>query len=80
MYHDIRDFCDTDFKVRMEMKSFLTINQFKKQLDYLIKNYTIISTQDLVDINKIKNEDCAILTFDDGFLNHYKYVLPLLKQ
>tara|TARA_Y100000310_G_C20505186_1_gene726055 strand:- start:59 stop:889 length:831 start_codon:yes stop_codon:yes gene_type:complete len=64
----------------MEMKSFLTINQFKKQLDYLIKNYTIISTQDLVDINKIKNEDYAILTFDDGLLDHYEVASILMDK
>ena len=80
MYHDIRDFCDTDFKVRMEMKSFLTINQFKKQLDHLIKNYTIISTRDLIDMDRIKNKDCAILTFDDGLLDHYEVASILLDK
>ena len=50
MYHDVRDFSNTSFKSRLEMKSFLTISQFKYQLDYLIKNFTIIPTKDLSNI------------------------------
>tara|TARA_R100001463_G_scaffold125798_1_gene183316 strand:+ start:927 stop:1751 length:825 start_codon:yes stop_codon:yes gene_type:complete len=53
----------------MKLKSFLTTNQFKKQLGYIIKNYKVISTKDLININD--NKDYAVLTFDDGLLDHY---------
>ena len=80
MYHDVRDFSNTSFKSRMEMKSFLTISQFKYQLDHLVKNYTIISTKDLVNINYKKNTDYAILTFDDGLIDHYEISSMLLDR
>jgi len=80
MYHDIRDFSNTSFKSRMEMKSFLTISQFKYQLDYLIKKYTIISTKDLTNINYKNDKDYAILTFDDGLMDHYEISSILLDR
>tara|TARA_R110000796_G_scaffold123761_4_gene238182 strand:- start:4940 stop:5818 length:879 start_codon:yes stop_codon:yes gene_type:complete len=72
MYHDIRDFSNTDYKSRIELKSFLTVDQFKSQLDYLIKNYRIISTNDLLDSDNVCDDKCAILTFDDGLKDHYE--------
>ena len=57
-------------------------NNFIKQLDYLKKNYSIISHKDLVNYilfkKKIKNP--CILTFDDGYKDHIKHVLPELKK
>jgi len=72
MYHDIRDFNNTDFKSRLELKSFLTVDQFKSQLDYLVKNYRIISTMDLLEADNISDDKCAILTFDDGLNDHHR--------
>lgn len=72
MYHDIRDPSNTDYKSRIELKSFLTVDQFKFQLDYLIKNYRIISTNDLLDPDNVCDNKCAILTFDDGLKDHYE--------
>ena len=72
MYHDIRDFSNTDYKSRIELKSFLTVDQFRSQLDYLIKNYRIISTNDLLDSDNVCDDKCAILTFDDGLKDHYE--------
>ena len=72
MYHDIRDFNNINYKSRFELKSFLTVDQFKSQLDYLIKNYRIISTMDLLNKDNISDDKCAILTFDDGLKDHYE--------
>ncbi len=70
MYHDIRDTKDTPFKSRMTLKSFLGVDQFKRQLSYIKKKYKIISIYDLPNIDD--KGDYAILTFDDGLKDHHR--------
>ncbi len=72
MYHDIRDLENTNFKSRMALKSFLSVQQFKNQLNFIIENYQVISTENLknIDLNRVE-KNYAILTFDDGLLDHY---------
>jgi len=59
----------------------LEIKKFINQINFLIKNYNIISGDDLINsiIHKIKlpNKAC-LLTFDDGLKDHYNYVMPEL--
>jgi peptidoglycan/xylan/chitin deacetylase (PgdA/CDA1 family) len=59
----------------------LEIEGFKRQLDFLENNYSIVSSEQV--INKvIKNKElppkACWLTFDDGYKDHYQYVLPEL--
>lgn len=57
--------------------------EFASQLDYILKNYTLISLKDYVDCinNGKKNpEGSCILTFDDGFKDHYLNVFPILRK
>ena len=70
MYHDIRNYSDSKYIERYKLKSFMTADQFKKQLRYLINNYNIINTSDIPKYLE-SNEKNAILTFDDGLLDHY---------
>ena len=59
----------------------LELKKFIEQLDFLKKNYTIISKTDLDNclLHKIKlPKKACLLTFDDGLKDHYKYVLPEL--
>jgi hypothetical protein len=79
MFHDIRDLNETDFPKRYELKSFLRKKQFEHQLNYIVSNYTIIPSTYLHQIDYKDNKKYAILTFDDGLLDHY-YVYKLLKQ
>jgi peptidoglycan/xylan/chitin deacetylase (PgdA/CDA1 family) len=70
MYHDIRDNKNPNFENRYNLKSFLNIDLFKNHLKYLKKNFNII------DSNEIQNaitsrHNHALLTFDDGLLDHY---------
>ena len=55
---------------------------FQKQLDYLSKKFNIISYEDLFNIinKKAKFKNPCLLTFDDGYKDHIKYVLPELKK
>ena len=62
---------------------YFSLDNFRKQLDYLSKNYNLLNKNDF--LNKIKNNDKfdkkdIILTFDDGTIDHYKYVFPELKK
>ena len=51
---------------------------FEKKIKELIKEYNIIS---LSEVNEKGNDDKSILlTFDDGTIDHYLYVYPILKK
>lgn len=58
------------------------VDVFKKQLDYLQKHYEIISIEEFE--QRFKNNDFSnreiVLTFDDGYKNNLKVVLPILKK
>lgn len=62
--------------------NFLPIEHFISQLNFLNKNFTIISPQEVkILIEKKKfSKNYMWLTFDDGYSDHVKYVLPELKK
>ena len=60
------------------------LSSFKKQLNYFKSKYNVVGYKELINhikgIKKLKRNSC-ILTFDDGYKDHVKYVLPeLLKR
>lgn len=77
MYHYVRPIVDSDYP---GIKG-LEFHKFKNQLDYLQENYKIISTEEINNAI-IKNKRLPLkacwLTFDDGFKDHYRYVMPEL--
>ena len=80
MYHYVRPINGSNFP---GIKG-LELDGFKRQLDYLNSQYNIVNTQQVIDAyvknKKIPSKACW-LTFDDGYKDHYKYVLPeLLKR
>ena len=61
----------------------LEFNSFKKQLDFLSKEYNFITAEELIASSQGKGElphNACYLTFDDGFKDHIKYVMPELKS
>mgnify|MGYP003147522038 CR=1 FL=1 len=68
MYHDIRDPQCSGYPRRLELRSFVSIAEFRCQLKFITQNYTVIEPQRLKENLK---KDCAILTFDDGLKDHY---------
>jgi peptidoglycan/xylan/chitin deacetylase (PgdA/CDA1 family) len=61
----------------------LNLSSFVDQIKYLKKNYSIISMEELIynfSIKKKLNKSCVVLTFDDGYLDHFKNVFPILSK
>ena len=77
MYHYVRNIKKSRFP---DIKG-LEFDGFKRQLDYLSDNYNFITAQDLISCSKglgTLPRNACWLTFDDGYKDHYQYVLPEL--
>ena len=79
MYHYVRNLRLGRYK---NIKG-LEIDDFKKQIDFFLKNYNIIKMQDLIDAIDSKcslPEKSVLLTFDDGYIDHFNVVFPILSN
>ena len=79
MYHYVREIKNSKFR---NLKG-LEFKDFKKQINFFIKHFNIISHNDLVEIlqtKKIPKKKSILLTFDDGYIDHWKYVFPYLRE
>jgi len=79
MYHYVRELKNSHFP---EIKGLSIIN-FRKQLKYLMKSCNIISMEELIYSLKSGNnlpKRAVLLTFDDGYADHFTNVFPLLKE
>jgi peptidoglycan/xylan/chitin deacetylase (PgdA/CDA1 family) len=78
MYHYVRDSSATGFpQIRA-----LAPDLFARQLDWLQEQYTIIGIHELqaaLDGRGTLPPQAALLTFDDGFIDHFTTVFPLLR-
>ena len=78
-YHYVRDFKNTKYP---NIKG-LDVKKFEFQIKYLISNYNILNPKEIYEIierkNFFKKNDCW-LTFDDGYIDHYDYVFPILEK
>jgi|SaaInlStandDraft_4_1057021.scaffolds.fasta_scaffold28030_2 peptidoglycan/xylan/chitin deacetylase (PgdA/CDA1 family) len=74
MYHYVRPFnCDEPYW------RALLVDDFIRQLDYFEKKFGFISKEDFIlSMQKKRAVKGIVLTFDDGFSDHYKYVFPEL--
>ena len=59
---------------------FLKLKSFEAQLRFYKKYFNMVSLDDYYHQRFSKEKFNICLTFDDGFANNYKYVLPLLEQ
>lgn len=77
MYHYVRDLRRSRFPA---IKG-LSIERFRRQLDYIQDHYTPISVETLMGA-QLGMEDlppnAILLTFDDGYTDHFTNVFPLL--
>ncbi len=77
MYHYIRPIKKSSYP---NLKG-LEFYKFKRQINYLKNKYDILNFDDFLDIlksKKIPKKPCIILTFDDGYIDHYNYAFPYL--
>ncbi|MBN2240062.1 MAG: polysaccharide deacetylase family protein [Dehalococcoidales bacterium] len=79
MYHYVRDLPKTRYP---SIKGLVTSN-FIGQLDYIQKHYSVINMHSCIEACLGRAElpaKACLLTFDDGFVDHYTTVFPLLYE
>lgn len=81
MYHYVRDLKNSRYP---NIKG-LDIEKFKKQIKFFKENYNFVKIEDLIEYYKNPKEKelpekAILLTFDDGYKDHYTYVLPILLE
>ena len=79
MYHYVRPIADSRYP---QIKG-LELEYFKRQLEFLGQNFRFIDCEALraaVAGKKELPEQAVLLTFDDGYIDHYNYVFPLLRR
>ena len=79
MYHYVRRIKESSYK---RLKG-LEYDDFKKQIDYFTKKYNVLDIDSFLEIITSSNfptKPSILLTFDDGYMDHYKYVFPYLSK
>lgn len=77
MYHYVRPL----ERSRFPRLRALDLDRFRSQLDHLLRHHTPVSMEDVVTAgweSAPLPPNPVLLTFDDGFADHYRYVFPLL--
>jgi peptidoglycan/xylan/chitin deacetylase (PgdA/CDA1 family) len=78
MYHYVRDL----ERSRFPRIKGLSLERFRRQLDHIQARYTPIAAEDLLESfcspGKPLPKDPILLTFDDGYSDHFTNVFPLL--
>jgi hypothetical protein len=79
-YHYVRPIEDSAYP---KLKG-LELAGFKRQLDFLSSKYEFVTADDLINAVRFKKklpDNSCWLTFDDGYKDHHRHVLPeLLKR
>jgi peptidoglycan/xylan/chitin deacetylase (PgdA/CDA1 family) len=79
MYHYVRELQHSRFP---DIKGLSTA-QFREQIAYIKKHYNVISGDDFMAAlrsGQALPPQAALLTFDDGYLDHFTQVFPILDQ
>ena len=79
MYHYIRDLQHSRYpRIRG-----LDVSLFEKQIKFLANNFEIIKMEDLIAYyteSYMPPNNSVLLTFDDGYIDNYNFVLPILNE
>lgn len=76
MYHFVRSETRDPLKVPAR-----TPEEFKNQIEFLLRNYNPITLTELIAAVKGEStlpESALLFTFDDGYIDHYECVMPIL--
>jgi len=75
VFHGVDSVGETRFNSR-----FFSIAYFEEFIQYILKHYNVISLEEYY-AKKFKSNTLNIaLTFDDGYLNNYELVVPILEK
>lgn len=74
MYHYVRDLAHSRYP---KIKG-LDLDLFKQQIEFFKSKYNFVSMHDL--LNGDMPENAMLLTFDDGYIDHYTNVFPILRE
>ena len=77
-YH--RVISDQEFQNSNRPSNDLVVSKkiFNHQIEYLKKNFNVISINDVLQKNEIKQK--VVITFDDGYFDNLKNALPILEK
>ncbi|UZQ50530.1 polysaccharide deacetylase family protein [Clostridium kluyveri] len=79
MYHYIRDLNDSRYP---KIKG-LDYRLFKQQIEFFNRNFNVVTMEQVI---AAKNEsyelpeNAVILTFDDGYIDHFTFAFPILSE
>lgn len=79
MYHYVRDLRNSRYP---NIKG-LDYKLFKQQIEFFKHNFNVVTMEDVIAAYRNQKElpDRAILlTFDDGYIDHYTFVMPVLLE
>lgn len=80
MYHYVRDLKNSRYP---EIKG-LDYGLFKQQIAFLKENFTIVTMEEVIEAWNAADgrlpENALLLTFDDGYIDNYTAVFPVLKE
>lgn len=79
MYHYVRDLANSRFP---QIRG-LDYSLFKKQIEFFKQNFQVVTMEEVIaawNENYELPEHALLLTFDDGYIDHYTYVLPVLTE
>jgi peptidoglycan/xylan/chitin deacetylase (PgdA/CDA1 family) len=78
MYHYVRDL----ERSRFPRIKGLSLERFHRQLDYIQTKYNPVTIQDVLEVQRSSRKEMPpnpiLLTFDDGYIDHFTNVFPLL--
>ena len=77
MYHYVRELSESRFK---EIRG-LNLTLFREQISYLQRYYKFVTVEDCLEAISGVRElplNATLLTFDDGYIDHYLNVFPIL--
>jgi len=69
--------------VHPEHRAAVRPGDFTRQMEYLASNFKVISLTDFYKMRMAEkglSERIAVVTFDDGYEDNYKYAFPILKK
>lgn len=79
MYHYVRDLKNS----RYPNIRGLSTDRFLQQIAFLKEHFTVVSPQEVIEAagtDGLLPDNACLLTFDDGYIDHYDTVFPILAE